>query len=473
VRRRLAAVVPLALLVLVALAWLALGRSDKQRAGGATRSEVRTAEVQRRTLADQVTVDGTIGYAGKSTVVNRLSGTITDLARVGEVIRRGQALFGVDGDPVILMYGELPAYRRLAEGVSSGEDIRQLEENLAALGFDPGTVDSEFTSATAAAVSAWQDGLGLPQTGAVELGRVVFLPSPRRVTKVTATLGSDGGSGAGGSEPAASAGGDTSRETTLVAFRPSNEATEADGDASLQEPSEVSGSGKQPQGKQPQQESGNGDNVSGNGNSDGGNGGSPSGDAKKPSSQTPAGASHPTAAQDDSSSGGSSNQPAASSSSASTPVLETSSTKRIVIAQLDADQQDLARKGQRVGVTLPDGRQAPGEITRLQAVESSGDQGADGGEPGVEATIKLVGRGRIPALDGAAVSVSLTEDVRRDVLTVPLTALISIGANRFAVIAREGSARRRIVVTPGLAAEGYVEVEGEGLHEGMEVEASE
>jgi hypothetical protein len=155
------------------------------------------------------------------------------------------------------------------------------------------------------------------------------------------------------------------------------------------------------------------------------------------------------------------------------PVLETTSTRRIVTAELDPDQQDLARRGQRVQVTLPDGRQAAGRVTRLEAVESSSDQGASGGasEPGVEATIRLVGRGRIPALDGAAVSVTLTDRVRRNVLTVPLTALISIGANRFAVIARDRARRLQIVVTPGLAAGGFVEVEGEGLREGISVEA--
>jgi multidrug efflux pump subunit AcrA (membrane-fusion protein) len=54
---------------------------------------------------------------------------------------------------------------------------------------------------------------------------------------------------------------------------------------------------------------------------------------------------------------------------------------------------------------------------------------------------------------------------------VPLTALIAIGGERFAVDAGDpGSARRQIVVTPGLAADGYVEVEGKGLRTGMTVE---
>ena len=85
-------------------------------------------------------------------------------------------------------------------------------------------------------------------------------------------------------------------------------------------------------------------------------------------------------------------------------------------------------------------------------------------EPGVEATVAVTGRHRIPALDGATVSVRFTERVRRHVLSVPLTALLAIGGERFAVeVDRRRRRARRIVVTPGLAADGYVEVEGAGL----------
>jgi len=53
---------------------------------------------------------------------------------------------------------------------------------------------------------------------------------------------------------------------------------------------------------------------------------------------------------------------------------------------------------------------------------------------------------------------------------VPLTALVAIGGERFAVLVRGSGGRRRIVVTPGLAADGYVEVKGKGLRVGMTVE---
>jgi peptidoglycan hydrolase-like protein with peptidoglycan-binding domain len=79
------------------------------------------------------------------------------------------------------MYGSVPAYRTLKQGVADGPDIEQLEVNLALLGFDPGTVDEEFTSTTAAAVRDWQESEGLAETGRVELGRVAFLPGARRI----------------------------------------------------------------------------------------------------------------------------------------------------------------------------------------------------------------------------------------------------------------------------------------------------
>jgi multidrug efflux system membrane fusion protein len=118
------------------------------------------------------------------------SGTLTALPRAGSVLERGDALYHLDGDPIVLMYGSTPAYRDLKSGMTDGDDVLELEENLSALGFDPGTIDDSFTSATAAAVSDWQESVGLKRTGAVQLGRVVFLPGPRRVGEHKASVGS-------------------------------------------------------------------------------------------------------------------------------------------------------------------------------------------------------------------------------------------------------------------------------------------
>jgi hypothetical protein len=177
--------------------------SDRDRSPGrAPAASGATATVSRRTLVARELVDGTLGYSDSRTVLNRLAGsgdssggepgadtgsgggssaTLTRTARPGSVVRRGGALYWVDGEPVLLMYGSTPAYRTLKSGVADGPDVEQLEANLAALGFYPGIVDEEFTSTTAEAVRDWQESLGLEETGRVELGRVVFLPGPRRI----------------------------------------------------------------------------------------------------------------------------------------------------------------------------------------------------------------------------------------------------------------------------------------------------
>ena len=360
-RRALLAVATVALLAAaaVALAGGSGGASGPEPPAKATG----TGRVERRTLAERLTATGTIGYAGETTVLARLAGTVTALPAIGDVVRRGEQLYALDGRPVLLLYGEVPAYRDLAEGVGDGRDVEQLERNLAALGYEPGTVDDEFTYLTADAIAAWQEDLGRKVTREVELGTVAFLPGPQRVTALGATLGEalgGSGNGEGESEPA------------------------------------------------------------------------------------------------------------------STPVLHTSSTRRVVSVELDPDQQSIARRGQRVGVVLPGGAEVPGVVRRLAALESGGEEApGEEPEPRVEATVAVTGKHRIPALDGATVNVLFTQQVRKHVLSVPLTALLAIGGNRFAVVVEEGAQRRRVEVTPGLAAEGYAEVRGKGLREGMRVEVAE
>jgi peptidoglycan hydrolase-like protein with peptidoglycan-binding domain len=125
--------------------------------------------------------------------VNQAAGTAyTALPRPGQLIRRGQRLYEVDGSPVTLLYGGRPAWRRLALGVAAGPDVAQLDRNLIALGFaSPATltVSNTFTPATADAVQRWQAALGVLVTGTVPLGQVAFAPGPLLVTSMTAGLG--------------------------------------------------------------------------------------------------------------------------------------------------------------------------------------------------------------------------------------------------------------------------------------------
>jgi peptidoglycan hydrolase-like protein with peptidoglycan-binding domain len=149
-----------------------------------------TATIQDLLAREQV--GGTLTYQPGPAVNNRVNGTFTRLPDAGSVLKRGQTLYAVDNLPVVLMYGALPAWRTLTEGVDDGPDVHQLEQNLSDLGFANAanlTVDDHFTSATTAAVKRWQHALGLPETGQVDLGRVVFLPGPARVSAVHPTVG--------------------------------------------------------------------------------------------------------------------------------------------------------------------------------------------------------------------------------------------------------------------------------------------
>ena len=148
-----------------------------------------TATVERRDLVDRQDVSGALEYADDSTLAGKVQGTLTWLPTAGHVVGRGGTLYRVDEDPVVLMYGSVPAWRALSAGVSDGPDVLELERNLAALGYDPGTVDDHFSSSTTSAVKDWQDDLGLSETGVVDLGRVVFSDGPQRIGEVTAHLG--------------------------------------------------------------------------------------------------------------------------------------------------------------------------------------------------------------------------------------------------------------------------------------------
>ena len=116
--------------------------------------------------------------------------TYTYLPKVGQVVGEDQAVYGVNGQAVPLLYGAAAAYRAFLVGMPDGADVGQLTHDLIALGFGAGlTQSNHYSTATAAAVDRWQTALGLPATGSVLLGQVVFEPGPIRVTTVTPSVG--------------------------------------------------------------------------------------------------------------------------------------------------------------------------------------------------------------------------------------------------------------------------------------------
>jgi peptidoglycan hydrolase-like protein with peptidoglycan-binding domain len=117
------------------------------------------------------------------------SSTFTKLPSVGQVITRGQSLYEISGQSVLLLYGSVLPTRAFIAGMSAGSDVDELNANLDALGFGQGLTGDTFSAATAAAIRAFQSACGLTVTGELLLGSVVFEPGAVRVTSVTPTVG--------------------------------------------------------------------------------------------------------------------------------------------------------------------------------------------------------------------------------------------------------------------------------------------
>jgi peptidoglycan hydrolase-like protein with peptidoglycan-binding domain len=180
--------------------WLAVGFTPRADVPAESAVTTTTAPVTRGEVVERVTIDGTLGYAGTYPVPSQLpAGILTSVPGPGTVVSRGESLFAVAGTQAILLYGTTPAYRDFSAGMTDGADVRQLEENLAALGMRPGPVNAHLDAATVAAIRRWQAARGLPaaqRTGSLPLGQVVFLPGPVRVGQAAATAGASVGPGA-------------------------------------------------------------------------------------------------------------------------------------------------------------------------------------------------------------------------------------------------------------------------------------
>ncbi|MDX2969776.1 peptidoglycan-binding protein [Kribbella solani] len=325
-----------------------VNRGDTSQAAKQTAQPlpVNTTKVTRQTLKDTETQDGTLGFGTTSSAVNRDAGTVTFVPGSGQELRRGNTVYSIDNKPTTLLYGALPAYRKLSIG-SEGKDVLQLEQNLAAMGYSGFTVDDEYTSATATAVEEWQDDLGLDETGVVELGSVLFAPGHIRVDSVQGQEGSPLG---------------------------------------------------------PNQ-----------------------------------------------------------------PVLSYTGTTRAVTVRLDAADQRLATMNAAVTVALPDGNTVPGKIEKVSTVVIPAESPDKDPETKIEVIVAIANQKAVTAWSSAATDVTFTASERKNVLTVPVAALVALREGGFGVEVTDGSTSRYVPVKTGLFASGQVEITGTGIKAGTTV----
>ena len=108
------------------------------------------------------------------------AGIAARLPAPGTEVREGDILFITSGRPVFLLAGAEPAFRDLGPGLK-GDDVRQLEEALMRLGFDPGPADGVYDGQTEAAGSAWYQHAGVApfKASAEQLARLRALQTDK------------------------------------------------------------------------------------------------------------------------------------------------------------------------------------------------------------------------------------------------------------------------------------------------------
>lgn len=321
--------------------------------GGTTTPEAKrltgTAEatVERGTLSGSVKASGTLSFADPHDVGAGRGGVVTALPAGGARVGLGQSLFSVDNRPVFLFHGAVPAWRGFGSGMDDGPDVKQLEDDLAALGHFSGTPDDHFSSATATAIRAWQKATGQERTGTIDLGAIVFQPGDVRISGTKAQLGDQVGVGA--------------------------------------------------------------------------------------------------------------------------PVVSVTSLTKHVEVSLRLSDQKVAKAGQKVVIALPGGATTAGTVSSV-GVPTPQDP-KDANSPVIIPTVVTLDD---PAAAGdfqqATVVVDFPSDVRENVLSVPVEALLALPGGGYGVeVIRANGSTARVRVTPGLFAGGRVEVSGAGIDEGAKV----
>jgi hypothetical protein len=518
------AAVALAVAVAVIVVLVLRSQSSPSTAGSqaAGSTGLGVATVSRRNLVATDTESGTLAYAGAQTVYNRLSGTITSLPKVGQVIKPGHVLFRVGDQPVMLMNGSTPAYRDLGPDDPPGPDIAQLNRNLIKLGFDPDGIvaDDEWQPATSDGVEVLQESLDEAPTGTLTLGQLVFLPGPQLVSSVDAIVGGTGGGtaggGSGGGSDSGGSGGSSdsggSAEADLGGDGPpAAEPVSLAEDAAASSTTTTSASATTPTTSSSTSRSSSTSTTTTTTTS------SQSPTTKSLSPPTGARPKHPTsmrtappssnsatvasdrslstaigrlsseiarlrgqlrASKADNHPSSSSHGSASSGEPSATAVLQTSSTRLDVTVDLPAGSQSEAVVGKSVDVEMPAGNTVKGTVVSVSRVAQSSSSDSSGGSAGggssstVPVTIRLHDRRAGDGLDQAAVSVDFVQASARHVLSVPVTALVATSGQTYAL--QEAAVPHRLIgVHTGLFAAGYVQVSGRGVVPGLRVTDSE
>lgn len=172
-RRTIAALLAGTVVVSSASGWVASSRI-RSPAEVAARTAPPTASAilvpaEMRTLSTDIVTRGTARFGAPQqlslapSTLNADPAIITSVPLPGSALAEGDIALTASGRPAFLLTGQVPMFRDLGPGLE-GDDVRQLEEALARLGFAPGPADGRYDSGTERAVSAWYRAAGFSPT---------------------------------------------------------------------------------------------------------------------------------------------------------------------------------------------------------------------------------------------------------------------------------------------------------------------
>jgi peptidoglycan hydrolase-like protein with peptidoglycan-binding domain len=166
-------------------------------------------------------------------------------------------------------------------------------------------------------------------------------------------------------------------------------------------------------------------------------------------------------------------------------VLSYTGTTRLVTVELELADRPLAVKGRTVTVTVLGQGAVKGTISQVGTVATAPERpgNAPGGQtstaPGgssstaadarIQVTVTIADQRKLGALDAAPVDVDFVSQQRKDVLAVPVAALLALPNGGYGVQIVQGGATRIVAVRTGMFAAGQVEISGDGIAEGVTV----
>jgi hypothetical protein len=166
-------------------------------------------------------------------------------------------------------------------------------------------------------------------------------------------------------------------------------------------------------------------------------------------------------------------------------VLSYTGTTRLVTVELEVVDQALAAKGRTVRLTVPGGESVKGKISQVATVATAPEPTSNApGEPPsnapggsssaasdarLEVTVTIADQKALGSLDAAPVDVDFVSEQRKDVLAVPVAALLALPDGGYGVEIVEDGATRIVAVDTGMFAAGKVEIKAAGIKQGATV----